>query len=45
MAIKGIEDGNGSVILLGKKAPFFTEGVSETSQALLAVSEARWGRT
>ena len=45
MAIKGIEDGNGSVILLGKKPPLFTEGVLETSQASLAVSAAGWGGT
>ena len=45
MAIKGIEDGNGSVILLGKKPPFFKEGVLETSQASLAVSASRGGGT
>ena len=45
MAIKGIEDGKGGVILLGKKPPFFTEGVLETSQASLAVSAAGWGGT
>ena len=45
MAIKGIEDGNGSVILLGKKPPLYTDGVLETSQASLAVSAAGWGGT
>lgn len=43
MAIKGIRDGNGGVIIPGQKLPFVTEGAQETSWALLALSVAAWG--
>ena len=43
MAIKGIRDGNGGVIIPGQKLPFFTEGAQETSRASRAVSVAAWG--
>lgn len=33
MAIKGIRDGNGGVIIPGQKLPFVTEGAQETSWA------------